>query len=75
MPTRYLQASKSEGYAAEDRVVMRHLALNMLKNELAKESIQGRRLRFRRDQNFLMSVLSTVLSCVYPVMLMRRRCY
>lgn len=50
-----------EGYAAENMVVMRHLSLNMLKKETTKESIRGKRLRAGWDDNFLISVLSTVL--------------
>jgi hypothetical protein len=47
-----------EDYAAENVVIMRHLALNMLKKEPTKEIFRDKRLRTGWNQYFLISILS-----------------
>ena len=49
------------GYAAENMAVLRHIALNLLKQEKsAKVGIQNKRLKAGWDNNYLAKVLSTV---------------
>lgn len=49
------------GYAAENFAVLRHIALNLLRQATAKrQSIKGRRLKAAWDPDFLLQVLSSV---------------
>ena len=46
-------------HSAENMVVLRHIALNLLKKEkTAKRSIKSKRLKVGWDENYLMTVLA-----------------
>lgn len=49
------------GYAAENFAVLRHLALNLLRQQTTKrKSIKGRRLKAAWDTDFLLQILTSV---------------
>jgi predicted transposase YbfD/YdcC len=49
------------GYAAENFAVLRHIALNLLRQQTVKrQSIKGRRLKAAWDPDFLLQVLASV---------------
>jgi hypothetical protein len=49
------------GYAAENFAVLRHIALNLLRQQTVKrKSIKGRRLKAAWDTDFLLRVLTSV---------------
>ena len=46
------------GHAAENLAVLRHFALNLLRNEPSKRSVRAKRLRAAWDQHYLLKVLA-----------------
>jgi predicted transposase YbfD/YdcC len=55
------QSRIREGYAAENFAVLRHIALNLLRQQTVKrKSIKGRRLKAAWDTDFLLQVLTSV---------------
>ena len=47
-----------EGYAAQNMAVLRHMALNLLKQENSrKRSIKSKRLKAGWDEDFLLAIL------------------
>lgn len=55
------QSRIRQGYAAENFAVLRHIALNLLRQQTVKrKSIKGRRLKAAWDPNFLLQVLQSV---------------
>jgi hypothetical protein len=54
------QSRIRSGYAAENFAVLRHIALNLLRQQTVKrKSITGRRLKAAWDTDFLLRVLTS----------------
>lgn len=49
-----------QGYAAQNLVTLRHMALNILKKDQSKGSLRQKRYRAALDGTFLLKLLSQV---------------